>query len=120
MFTFITKMLLRLLSFNGSLASMSNASIHPCVGKHTLIDSNPNEYNKRINELKTLTKSKWYESKCNVDIKKCNLNQEWDNDKCYCGCKNKKTIMCAKMVIFGILLIVLLRRVNIWQVLLTA
>ena len=37
-----------------------------------------------INELKILTKHISCESECTFDGKKCNLNQKWNNDKCWC------------------------------------
>ena len=35
-----------------------------------------------INESKTLTKHILCECKCKFDIRKCNLNQWWNNYKC--------------------------------------
>ena len=31
-----------------------------------------------------------YHGNVNVDIRKCNLNQKWNNDKCWCECTNMK------------------------------
>ena len=50
-----------------------------------------------INESKTLTKHIWCKCKCNLDGTKCNSNQWWNNDKCWCECKkhhisNKKYV----------------------------
>ena len=36
----------------------------------------------RIDKLKTLTKHTSCEYKCKFDDRKCNSNQNWDNDKC--------------------------------------
>ena len=36
-----------------------------------------------INESKTLTKHVSYECKFKFDGRKCNLNQKWNNDKCW-------------------------------------
>ena len=40
-----------------------------------------------INELKTLTKHISHECKCKFNGRKCNSNQKWNNDKCWCECK---------------------------------
>ena len=40
-----------------------------------------------INELKTLTKHMSCKCKCKIDGRKCNLNQWWNNHKCWCDCK---------------------------------
>ena len=47
-----------------------------------------------INESKTLTNHVSCKSKCKRDRKKCNSNQLWNNDKCWCEC-NKHNI-CEK------------------------
>ena len=50
---------------------------------------------------------------------KCNSNQKWSNDKSQCECENqKKNIMCARKVIFRILVLVLVKMVNMSEVLL--
>ena len=40
-----------------------------------------------ITESKTLTKHLSCECKCKFNGKKCNSNQWWNNDKCWCECK---------------------------------
>ena len=67
------------------------------------------------NESKTLTKHISGECKCEIDGRKCNLNQKWNNDKCWCKCKKHYT--CEKKIIFEILLHKVLKMVNIdnWQ-----
>ena len=40
-----------------------------------------------INESKTLAKHISCESKCTFDGRKCNSNQWWNNNKCWCECK---------------------------------
>ena len=47
-----------------------------------------------INELKTFTKHISCECKCNLDGTKCNSNQWWNNNKCWCECK--KVQVCEK------------------------
>ena len=63
-----------------------------------------------INESKTLAKHISCECKCKFDGRKCNSNQWWNNDKCRCECKK---IMYVKKIIFGILLHVVVKMVNI-------
>ena len=41
-----------------------------------------------INESKTLARHTPSKCKCRFDGKKCNPNQWWNNDKCWCECKN--------------------------------
>ena len=43
-----------------------------------------------INESKTLTKHISGKCKCNFNGGKCNSYQKWNNNKCWCECKNKK------------------------------
>ena len=43
-----------------------------------------------ISELKTLTKYVSCKCKCKFDGKKCNSNQNWNTDRCWCECKNLK------------------------------
>ena len=40
-----------------------------------------------ISESKTLTKHISCKCKCKLNGRKCNSNQKWNNDKCWCGCK---------------------------------
>ena len=40
-----------------------------------------------INEPKALAKYISCECRCELDGKKCNLTQKWNNDKCKCECK---------------------------------
>ena len=47
-----------------------------------------------INESKTLTKDISCEYKCKLDQRKCNSNQWWNNNKCWCKCK--KHHICEK------------------------
>ena len=39
-----------------------------------------------INKSKTLTKLITCEYKCKSDGRKCNANQKWSNDNCWCMC----------------------------------
>ena len=49
-----------------------------------------------INELKNVNKCK-----CKFGGRDCNSNQNWNNDKCQCECKNPKILcMCQKYFIW--------------------
>ena len=50
--------------------------------------------NTGINESKTLTKDIPRECKCKLDGRKCNSDQWWNNDKCWCD--YKKRHVCEK------------------------
>ena len=71
----------------------------------------------RINESKTWTEHIWCKFKCKFDDRKSNSNQKQINDACQCECKNQKSIY-AKKTIFGIQVHVLVKMVNILEVLL--
>ena len=47
-----------------------------------------------INEFKTLAKHISCECKCKFDGRKCNSDQSWNNDKCWCECQ--KGHVCEK------------------------
>ena len=55
-----------------------------------------------INQAETLTKHKSYKCTCKFDGRKCNSNQKWNKDKCWCACKNKKTLRVQKRLHFQI------------------
>ena len=67
---------------------------------------------REINESKTLTKHISCECKCKFNGRKCS-NEKGNNDKCWCECKNKRRIVCSKKTIFGILLDLVVKMVNI-------
>ena len=54
---------------------------------------------KGINESKTLTKHISCECECQLDGKKINTNQWWNNDKCQCECKKRR--VCEKDYIWN-------------------
>ena len=66
-----------------------------------------------INESKTLTKHKSCKCECKFDSIKCNSNQKWNNDKCWCECENPKEHHVCRRNIFGILLHVVVKMLNI-------
>ena len=41
-----------------------------------------------INQSRMLTKHILCKYKCKFDVRKCNFNQKWNNDRCLCKCKN--------------------------------
>ena len=47
-----------------------------------------------INESKTLTKHTSCKCKCRFDERKCNSDQRWNNNKCWCECKKRH--VCEK------------------------
>ena len=63
-------------------------------------------------ESKILTKHVSCKCECKFYNRKCNSNENWNNDKCWRECKNPKNIMCAKKIILGILLHLVEKMVN--------
>ena len=60
-----------------------------------------------INESKILAKHISCKCKCKFDGRKCNLNQDWDNDKCQCKYKNPKEYnACKKDYIWNLINVV--------------
>ena len=43
-----------------------------------------------INESKIITKHGFCKFECKFHNRKWNLNQNWNNDRCLCECKNLK------------------------------
>ena len=72
----------------GSCNTLHNLSNKACVPNKTE-DLNLSVFNMitQINESNTLTKYISCECKCSFDGKKCNSDQWWNNDKCWCECK---------------------------------
>ena len=68
-----------------------------------------------INESKMLAKYISCEYNVNLNGKKCNSNQQQNNDKYQYECKTQKNIVSEKKVIFGILLHVVLKMVNMQE-----
>ena len=64
----------------------------------------------RLNESKTLTNHISCEYKCKFDGPKCNSNQSWNKNKCWCDFKN---IACVEKIMFRILLHVIVKMENI-------
>ena len=67
-----------------------------------------------INESKTLAKHIACKYICKFDGTKCKSNQCWNKDNVDV---NKKNITCVKKIKFGILLHVVVKIENIWQIL---
>ena len=72
----------------GSCNTLNDLSNKVCVPNKTE-DLNLSVFNMitGINESKTLTKHISCECKCRFDGRKCNSNQWWNNNKCWCECK---------------------------------
>ena len=66
-----------------------------------------------INESKILTKHVSYKCEYKLHSRKCSWNQIWNNNKYQYVCKNLKNIVHGKNIIFGILLHVVVKMVNI-------
>ena len=67
-----------------------------------------------INDSKTLTKDTSWECLCRSDETKCNSNQWWNNDKCWCECKK---FINVKKIMFGIVLHAIVKTGSILKVL---
>ena len=65
-----------------------------------------------INVSKTLVKHMSCKCRCKLHGRKSNSNQKWNTYKCRCECKNRENVMCAKSIMFGILLHVVTKIVN--------
>ena len=63
-----------------------------------------------VNERKPLTKHISCECKCRSDGTKCNSHQWWNNNRCWCECKN---VLYAKKIMFEIVLHVVVKMENI-------
>ena len=72
----------------GSCNTLNDLSNKVCIPNKTE-DLNLSVFNMitGINESKTLTKHISCECKCRFDGRKCNSNQWWNNNKCWCECK---------------------------------
>ena len=70
---------------------------------------------KGINKFFTFT----CECKCKFHRRECNSNQKWNNNKCWCKCKNPKKHHACEKDYFGILLQGAVKMVNIEQLILT-
>ena len=66
----------------------------------------------RSNETRHI---KWQETckcKCRLDASVSNNKQRWNNDKCWCGCKELIDKACVTKDLFGILVIVSANMIN--------
>ena len=104
--------------FVGSCNSLNDLSNEVCV-PNKIGHLNIHIFNmlRGMNELKMLTKHISYECKCKFDGKKCNSNQKCNNDKCRCECRKPKIIVCAKKNYIWNPATVVVKMVNIQQVL---
>ena len=83
--------------------SLFAISLHKCDGSYNTVEDPfgricvPNKIEdvnlkmfimiKGIHESQTLIKHILCECRCEFDGRQCNLNQQWNNDKCQCECK---------------------------------
>ena len=98
----------------GNYNTLNDLSSKVCLPKETG-DSNLTVLSMiaGITESKILTKHIPCAWKRKFDAGKCYWNQKWNNDKCRCECKNTKNIVITKKTIFGILLHLVAKMVNI-------
>ena len=81
-----------------SCNTLPDLSSRVCVANETE-DLNMHAFNMitGMNKSRILTKHISCKCECKFDGRKCNLNQKWNCDKCWCGCKNpKEPRMCEK------------------------
>ena len=67
----------------------------------------------RVKESETLVKHILRVCKCRFDDEKEKPNQKWNKDRCNCGCKNQLKELICRVIIYGILVYVLLKVINI-------
>ena len=79
---------IKLNRFVGSWNTLNDLSNKLCIPNKTE-DLKLSVFNMitRVNESKTLTKDISCKCKCKFDSRDCNLNQWWNNNKCWCECK---------------------------------
>ena len=104
---------------NGSCSTFSRISDRICVS-NKMEDEYLNilDLIARRNESETLARHTSCDCKCNFDGRKCNSNQKWNKNKYQCGCEYPRKNVYKK-VIFGILLIVLVKMFDMKETLLT-
>ena len=72
----------------------------------------------RINESKTLIKHMSCECKCKFDCSKYNSSLKWNKNRRQYECKSlKKHHVCKNIKLYGILVNIIAKMVNIWKVL---
>ena len=98
----------------GSCNTLNDLSNKACVPNKTEV-LNLTIFNMvtGINEAKTLKKHIPCKFKSKFDRRKCNSNQKWNNDKCRCEFKTPKKHRTYENIIFGILLHLVTKMVNI-------
>ena len=66
----------------GSCNTLNDLSNSVCYKQNRRFKSKHFQHDYRSNESETLTKHISCECKCKFDGRKCNSNQDWNNDKC--------------------------------------
>ena len=84
----------------GSFNTLNDLSKKVCV-PNTMEDLNLGVFNMitGINKSKTLTKHISCKCKCKFDGRKCNSDQWWNNDKCWCECEKRH--VCEKVYVWN-------------------
>ena len=95
---------------NGSCSTFSRISDRICV-------SNKME-DECLNILKLIARRNESETLASIDGRKCKSNQKWNKNKYQCGCEYARKNVYKK-VIFGILLIGLVKMFDMKEALLT-
>ena len=74
----------------GSCSALNDLSNKVCVSNETG-NLNLSVFNMitGINESKTSTKHISCKFKCKFDVRKCNSDQWWNNNKCWCECEKR-------------------------------
>ena len=91
----------------GSCNTLNGLSNKVCVPNKTV---DLNQINYRNKWIEIINKAYIVECKCKFDGRNCNSDQWWNNDKCWCECKNT---MYVKKIMSGILLHVIVKMKNI-------
>ena len=88
-FLLILILLVLMIFYSGSCNTLNDWSNKVCVSSKTK-DLNLRVFHviTGINESKTLASHISCECECKFDERKCNSNQCWNNDKCWCEDKN--------------------------------
>ena len=91
----------------GKCNTLDDSSSRVCVPNRTE-DLNLHFFNiiTGINKSRTLTKHVSCKCAFKLGSKKSNFNQKWNNDKCWCECKNQKEHSACKKITFWILHVV--------------
>ena len=82
-----------------------------CCKRNIILKSKRFQHDYRNKLVKNISKTYICKCECKYDDRKCDWNQKWNNGKCWCECKIPKNIVCAKKIIFGIMLHVVAKKI---------